>query len=195
MNDYRAAGQELQSQVLAAARKGQERVNSTVKTMPAAADQIRPQLANLPKPPLLLAAQPPAARARAELVTKLLPAAELQSRLPNPEQLRPLRRSWPGTPGQSGASLARSPVSPRRWRSRPPALAQIGEPAGKQDDRQSPAPRAKSTGEESSGRQHRQQSRASPGDARPRLAPQPRPVSKATSASDAKEATLEACRP
>src|SRR6185437_5547558 len=88
MNDYRAAGQELQSQVLAAARKGQERVNSTVKTVRAAADQIRPQLANLPKPNLPSRAQ---LRERApQLVTKL-PAqlqTQLQTRLPKPEQLR-----------------------------------------------------------------------------------------------------------
>src|SRR6185437_15973388 len=73
MNDYRAAGQELHSQVLAAARKGQERVNTTVKTVRAAADQIRPQLANLPKPSL---------PSRAQLQT------QLQTRLPKPEQLR-----------------------------------------------------------------------------------------------------------
>jgi hypothetical protein len=94
MNDYRAAGQELQSQVLAAARKGQERVHSTVKTVRAAADQIRPQLANLPKPnlqmpnlprPTLLT--PAQLRERApEFVAKL--PAQLQTRLPKPEQLR-----------------------------------------------------------------------------------------------------------
>jgi len=67
MNDYRAAGQELQNQVAAAARKGQERVHSTVKTMRAAADQIRPQLANLPMPNLPTPAQ---LRERAPLVRR-----------------------------------------------------------------------------------------------------------------------------
>lgn len=82
MNDYRAAGQELQGQVMAAARKGQERVHSTVKTMRAAADQIRPQLASLPKPPT-----PGQLRERAPQLVAKLPA-RLQTRLPKPEQLR-----------------------------------------------------------------------------------------------------------
>jgi hypothetical protein len=90
MNDYRAAGQELQSQVMAAARKGQERVHSTVKTVRAAADQIRPQLANLPKPNLPRPSSLPSPaqlRERApELVTKL--PTRLQTKLPKPEQLR-----------------------------------------------------------------------------------------------------------
>ena len=96
MNDYRAAGQELQSQVLAAARKGQDRVQSTVKTVRAAADQIRPQLANLPTPAQL--------RERAPQFVAKLPT-QLQTRLPKPEQFRgQALRSSPGTPGQSGAS-------------------------------------------------------------------------------------------
>lgn len=54
MNDTRAVGQELQDQVLDAARKGRERVTSTVKTVTATAQHIRPQLANLPKPNLTM---------------------------------------------------------------------------------------------------------------------------------------------
>src|SRR5260370_1226168 len=50
MNDYRAARQELQDQVLAAARKGQQRLATTVKNVTAAAQQIRPQPPNLPNP-------------------------------------------------------------------------------------------------------------------------------------------------
>jgi hypothetical protein len=80
MNDYRAASQELQGQVLAAARKGQERVTKSVKNVTA---QIRPQLASLPKPkaPELVAKLP------AKLPT--LPARlQVPTRLPSPDQLR-----------------------------------------------------------------------------------------------------------
>ncbi len=48
MTDTRATGQELQDQVLTAARKGRQRVTSTVKTVTATAQQIRPQLPKLP---------------------------------------------------------------------------------------------------------------------------------------------------
>ena len=44
MIDTRARGQELQDQILAAARKGQQRVTSTVKNVTATAQMIRPQL-------------------------------------------------------------------------------------------------------------------------------------------------------
>jgi hypothetical protein len=98
MNDYRAAGQELQDQVLAAARKGQQRVAATVKNVTAAAQQIRPQLANLPKPTLNLSALnlsalPGQAQIREKapaLVAKLpnrLPPV-LQTKLPTPDQLK-----------------------------------------------------------------------------------------------------------
>jgi hypothetical protein len=93
MNDYRAAGQELQGQVLAAARKGQERVTKSVKNVTAAAQQIRPQLASLPKQALNLSPIPGPAQLREktpDLVAKLpvkLPT-KLQTRLPSPEQLR-----------------------------------------------------------------------------------------------------------
>jgi hypothetical protein len=118
MNDYRAAGQELHSQVLAAARKGQERVNTTVKTVRAAADQIRPQLANLPKPSL---------PSRAQLQT------QLQTRLPKPEQLRAsaeelagharsVRRVVIGQVASVAAPLAQQAAT---------RLAQISEPPAK----------------------------------------------------------------
>lgn len=49
MTDTRAKGQELQDQVLAAARKGQQRVASTVKNVTATAQIIRPQLPSMPR--------------------------------------------------------------------------------------------------------------------------------------------------
>jgi hypothetical protein len=93
MNDYRAAAQDLQGQVLAAARKGQQRVAATVKNVTAAAQQIRPQLANLPKPTLNIAALPGQAQFREKapaLVAKLptrLPA-NLQTKLPTADQIK-----------------------------------------------------------------------------------------------------------
>src|SRR5260370_35110809 len=90
MNDYRAAGQELQGQVLAAARKGQQRVASTVRNVTAAAQHIKPQLASLPKPTLNLSALPGQAQLREKapaLVAKL--PVRLQTKLPPPDQLKP----------------------------------------------------------------------------------------------------------
>jgi hypothetical protein len=89
MNDYRAAGQELQGQVLAAARKGQQRVASTVKNVTAVAQHIRPQLASLPKPTLNLSALPGQAQLREKapaLVAKL--PGRLQTKLPTADQLK-----------------------------------------------------------------------------------------------------------
>jgi hypothetical protein len=89
MNDYRAAGQELQDQVLAAARKGQQRVASTVKNVTAAAQHIRPQLASLPKPTLNMSALPGQAQLREKapaLVAKL--PGRLQTKLPTADQLK-----------------------------------------------------------------------------------------------------------
>lgn len=89
MNDYRAAGQELQGQVLAAARKGQQRVATTVKNVTAAAQQIRPQLASLPRPTLNLSALPGQAQLREKapaLVAKL--PGNLQTKLPTADQLK-----------------------------------------------------------------------------------------------------------
>jgi len=89
MNDYRAAGQELQDQVLAAARKGQQRVASTVKNVTAVAQHIRPQLASLPKPTLNISALPGQAQLREKapaLVAKL--PSRLQTKLPTADQLK-----------------------------------------------------------------------------------------------------------
>jgi hypothetical protein len=89
MNDYRAAGQELQDQVFAAARKGQQRVASTVKNVTAAAQHIRPQLAHLPKPTLNISALPGQAQLREKapaLVAKL--PGRLQTKLPTADQLK-----------------------------------------------------------------------------------------------------------
>lgn len=89
MNDYRAAGQDLQGQVMAAARKGQQRVASTVKNVTAAAQHIRPQLASLPKPTLNFSALPGQAQLREKapaLVAKL--PAGLQTKLPSADQLK-----------------------------------------------------------------------------------------------------------
>src|SRR5215470_4110519 len=48
MIDTRALGQELQEQVLAAARKGRRRVTTTVRNVTATAQMIRPQLPAIP---------------------------------------------------------------------------------------------------------------------------------------------------
>src|SRR5262252_8207929 len=48
MNDTRTVGQELQEQVLAAARKGRRRVTTTVRNARATAQMIRPQLPAMP---------------------------------------------------------------------------------------------------------------------------------------------------
>ena len=93
MNDYRATGQELQGQVLAVARKGQQRVATTVKNVTAAAQQIRPQLANLPRPTLNISALPVPSQLREkapELVAKLqsrLPA-KLPTKLPTADEIK-----------------------------------------------------------------------------------------------------------
>jgi hypothetical protein len=93
MNDYRAAAEELHGQFLAVARKGQRRVATTVKNVTAAAQQIRPQLANLPKPTLNLSALPGQTQIRdrasslvAELPTRL--PTRLQTKLPSADQLK-----------------------------------------------------------------------------------------------------------
>ncbi len=140
MNDRRAAGQELQSQVLAAARKGQRRMQSTVKNVTSAAQHIRPQLANLPKPTLNLSSVPGQAHLRErapELATKLhsrLPGT-LQSRLPSPDQVkssaqqfavhaRTLQRNVVGQVRSAAAPLAQQ-ASAR--------FGQVGSPVGKSE--------------------------------------------------------------
>ncbi len=140
MNDYRAAGQELQGQVMAAARKGQQRVTSTVKNVTAAAQQIRPQLAGLPRPnlnltSLNLTALPGQAQLREkapELATKLqsrLPDT-ISSRLPSPEQVKAGAEQFAG----HARSVRRAVVGQVRGAAEPLAhqaaarLAQVGVP-------------------------------------------------------------------
>ncbi len=101
MNYNRAAGQELPGQVLAAARKGQERVVKSVRTATAAAQQIRPQLANLPRPTFSLSALPSPAqlRERAPEFVARFPARlpeQIQTRLPSAEQLRTSAQEFAG---------------------------------------------------------------------------------------------------
>lgn len=80
MIDTRAVGQELQEQVVGAARKGRERVASTVKTVTTTAQHIRPQLANLPRPNLTRPTLPTPAQVRQK-------APALAAKLPTPHQL------------------------------------------------------------------------------------------------------------
>jgi hypothetical protein len=140
MNDYRAAGQDLQGQVLAAARKGQQRVASTVKNVTAAAQHIRPQLASLPRPTLNLSALPGQAQLREKapaLVAKL--PTRLQTKLPTADQLKA------GAEGLVGhaRTIQRRVVDQMRTAATPLAhqagarLSQFGEPATK------PAPEVK----------------------------------------------------
>ena len=79
MSDTRSVGQELQDHVLAAARKGQQRVTSAVKNVTATAQLIRPQLPGFPT--VDLGALPTAHELREK-------APELIAKLPTPEQLR-----------------------------------------------------------------------------------------------------------
>lgn len=82
MIDTRAMGQELQDQVLAAARRGHQRVTSTVKTVTATAQLIRPQLPHVPSLPTLnLTALPLPAQLREK-------APALIAKLPNADQLK-----------------------------------------------------------------------------------------------------------
>src|SRR5258708_19369296 len=89
MIDTRAMGQELQEQVLAAARKGQKRVTNTVKNVRATAQMIRPQL---PSMPTIHVIKLPTAEQLTELRDKQLSqlrerAPGLIAKLPNAEQL------------------------------------------------------------------------------------------------------------
>src|ERR1022692_2933355 len=81
MNDTRTVGQEIQDQVLAAARKGQQRVANTVKNVTATAQLIRPQLPSLPRPTLNTSGLPTPAQIREK-------APQLVAMLPSTEQLR-----------------------------------------------------------------------------------------------------------
>lgn len=89
MNDTRTVGQEIQDQVLAAARKGQQRVQSTVKTVTATAAMIRPQLPTLPRPKLSGLPKPTLTVPRLPIPAQLREKApDLTAVLPTPEQLR-----------------------------------------------------------------------------------------------------------
>src|SRR5215472_12782900 len=79
MIDRRALGQEIQEQVLDAARKGQKRVTRTVRNVTATAQLIRPQLPNWPA--LSVSGLPTPAQLREK-------ATELMARIPTPGQLR-----------------------------------------------------------------------------------------------------------
>lgn len=81
MIDTRAVGQELQDQVLTAARKGHRRVTGTVRTVTATAQQIRPQLPSLPRPTLNIPSLP-----KATGIRELAPA--LAAKLPSTDQLK-----------------------------------------------------------------------------------------------------------
>ena len=86
MIDTRAFGQELQDQLQAAARKGQQRVTTTARTVVATARMIRPQLPNLPRP---TAATLRSALPTPEQIRSALPTSEqIRSALPTPEQIR-----------------------------------------------------------------------------------------------------------
>ena len=76
MIDTRAIGQELQDQLQSAARKGQQRVTTTARTVVATARMIRPQLPNLPRP------------TPATLKSALPTPEQIRSAFPTPEQIR-----------------------------------------------------------------------------------------------------------
>ncbi|MHB1432551.1 MAG: hypothetical protein ACYCVZ_10600 [Streptosporangiaceae bacterium] len=97
--DSRTIGHELQDQVLAAARKGRQRVTSTVRTVTATAQLIRPQLPSLPRPPLGL---PTPAGLREK-------APGLVAKLPTPDQIR--EKAKLPTPDQIREKMAKLPAS------------------------------------------------------------------------------------
>src|SRR5215470_3860310 len=91
MIDTRALGQELQEQVLAAARKGRRRVTTTVRNVTATAQMIRPQLPAMPPITIKL----PSADQLAQLTEAQFrqlreKAPALIARLRNPERLAQL---------------------------------------------------------------------------------------------------------
>ncbi len=112
MIDTRAVGQELQEQVLAVARKGQRRVNATMKNVTATAQMIRPQLPALPtidlsnvKNTVKLPSPDELARRTERQLSQLRKSAPaLVARIPNAEhlakltekQLDQLRKTAPG---------------------------------------------------------------------------------------------------
>jgi len=97
MRDTRAVRQEVQEQIVAAARKGQQRVASTVKTVTATAQMIRPQLpsmprpdlSNLPKPNLSSLPRPALNGAAHRVATQLRERTPvIVAKLPNPDLIR-----------------------------------------------------------------------------------------------------------
>lgn len=108
MIDTRAVGQELQEQVLAAARKGHRRVTTTMKNVTATANMIRPQLPALPTIDLSAVKLPSpdelAKRTERQLTQLRKTAPGLVARIPNAEylarltekQLDQLRKTAPG---------------------------------------------------------------------------------------------------
>jgi hypothetical protein len=113
MIDTRAFGQELQDQLQAAARKGQQRVTTTARTVIATARMIRPQLPSLPRPTpeTLRSALPTPAQIRSALPTP----EQIRSALPTPEQIR----SALPTPEQIRSALS----APAQLIERAPAFA------------------------------------------------------------------------
>ena len=139
MNDYRAAGQELQSQVMAAARKGQERVHSTVKTVtgrrrPDQAAASQPAQAQ-PVPPSSLPSQAQLRERAPQLVTKL--PTRLQTRLPKPDQLRASAEEFAGHarigPAHRRSARSRSVAAPLAQQAAT-ASRQISEPVDEQGE-------------------------------------------------------------
>ncbi|HEX9064058.1 MAG TPA: hypothetical protein VF843_03060 [Streptosporangiaceae bacterium] len=108
MIDTRAVGQELQEQVLAAARKGHRRVTTTMKNVTATAQMIRPQLPALPTIDLSHVKLPSpdqlARRTERQLTQLRKTAPGLVARIPNAEylakltekQIDQLRKTAPG---------------------------------------------------------------------------------------------------
>ena len=133
MNDHRAAGQELQSQVMAAARKGQQQAQQTVRQLTSAVQQLRPQLAKLPKPTMSVSGQGQIMQRAPELASKLharLPV-QLQSRVPTPDQLKSSAQQF----ADQARSVQRSVVTQVRSAASPLAqqaasrLSQLASPA------------------------------------------------------------------
>jgi len=133
MNDTRAVGQELQDHVLGVARKGRDRVTSTVKTVTTAAQHIRPQLHNLPRPNLTR----PTLLTPAQLREK---APALVAMLPTPDQLKASAHEFAG----HARSVQRLVLGQVRTVTGPLAhqaaarLAKVGQPAPAQPAKDQP---------------------------------------------------------
>src|SRR5215467_10106368 len=91
MIDTRALGQELQEQVLAAARKGRRRVTTTVRNVTATAQMIRPQLPAMPPITIKLPSADQLAQLTEAQFSQLREKAPaIIARLRNPERLAQL---------------------------------------------------------------------------------------------------------